>query len=170
MTRFGLRLPNHEGRLVALAVSYHLSRPGSELDPDTLREFDHGLAELLPVLEPQIGGEHVLVEITPLQTQLLSTAMSSVTSELKMYSLFDTMSGESDRPRSTAPGFDARLMQLFPDVAVEPSVASELAEDMTMLRRELPLERAKELLEEERKAAEEAERARGKWWQFWRRS
>lgn len=169
MTRFGLRLPNHQARLVALAVSYHLARPGAELDPDTLASYDHGLAELLPVLEPQIGGAHAVIEITPLQTTLLSIAMSSVTSELKMYSLFDTMSGGSDRPRSTALGFDARLMQLFPDVSAEPSVASDLAEDMTMLRRELPLERASELLAEERKAAEEAERARRKWWQFWRR-
>jgi hypothetical protein len=169
MTRFGLRLPNHEARLVALAVSYHLARPGSELDPDTLSEYDHGLAELLPVLEPQIGGAHAVIEITPLQATLLSTAMSSVTSELKMFSLFDTMSGESERPRSTAPGFDARLMQLFPDVSADPSAASDLAEDMTLLRRELPLDRAKELLEEKRKAREEAERARKRWWQFWRR-
>lgn len=169
MTRFGLRLPNHQARLVALAVSYHLSRPGAELNPDTLREYEHGLADLLPVLEPQIGGGHAVVEITPLQAMLLSTAMSSVTSELKMFSLFDTMSGESGRPRSTAPGFDARLMQLFPEVSNDPSVASELAEDMTMLRRELPLARANELLEEERKAAEEAERERRRWWQFWRR-
>lgn len=169
MTRFGLRLPNHEARLVALAVSYHLSRPGSEIDPVTLREYESGLADLLPVLEPQIGGGHAVVEVTPLQATLLSTAMSSVVSELKMFSLFDTMAGESERPRSTAPGFDARLMQLFPDVTADPSVASDLAEDMTMLRRELPLDRAKELLEEERIAAEEAERARKRWWQFWRR-
>lgn len=169
MTRFGLRLPNHEARLVALAVSYHLARPGAELDPDTLADYDHGLGELLPVLEPQIGGAHAVIEITSLQVTLLSTAMSSVTSELKMFSLFDTMSGDSDRPRSAAPGFDARLMQLFPDVSADPSAASDLAEDMTMLRRELPLERAKDLLEEERKAREEAERARKRWWQFWRR-
>jgi len=86
-----------------------------------------------------------------------------------MFSLFDTMSGASERPRSTAPGFDARLMQLFPDVSADPSAASDLAEDMTLLRRELPLDRAEELLEDERKAREEAERARRRWWQFWRR-
>ena len=169
MTRLGLRLPNHQARLVALAVSYHLSRPGSEIDPDTLREYERGLAVLLPVLEPQIGGGHVVVELSPLQATLLSTAMSSVVSELKMFSLFDTMAGESGRPRSTAAGFDSRLMQLFPEVSNDPSVASELAEDMTMLRRELPLERARELLEEERRTAEEAEKARRRWWQFWRR-
>ena len=37
-TRFSLRLPNHQARLVALAVFYHLARPGSEIDPDTLAD------------------------------------------------------------------------------------------------------------------------------------
>lgn len=168
MTRIGLRLPNHQARLVALAVSYHLSRPGSELDPDSLTEYEQGLADLLPEIDRQIGTEVATIELSPLQTTLLSTAMSSVTSELKMFSLFDTMSGESERPRSTAPGFDSRLVELFPDVSTDPSIASELAEDMTMLRRELPVGRAKELLDEQRRAAEEARRSRKRWWQFWR--
>lgn len=168
MTRFGLRLPNHQARLIALAVSYHLSLPGSELDPDTLMEYDEGLADLLPVIDRQIGAENATIELSPLQATLLHTAMSSVTSELKMFSLFDTMSGSSRRPRSTAAGFDARLMELFPEVSTEPSMASDLAEDMAMLRRELPVQRAKELLDEERRAAEEAKRSRKRWWQFWR--
>ena len=50
---------------------------------------------------------------------LLATAMSSVVSELKMYSVFDTMAGESGRPRSTAAGFDERLRSLFPEVAAD---------------------------------------------------
>lgn len=168
MTRIGLRLPNHQARLVALAVSYHLARPGSELDPDTLSAYEEGLADLLPDIERQVDDEIATIELSALQTTLLSTAISSVTSELKMYSLFDTMSGESERPRSTAPGFDDRLKELFPVVAGDPSRASDLAEDMTMLRRELPVSRAKDLLEEQRQAAEEAERKRKRWWQFWR--
>jgi len=168
VTRFALRLPQHQARLVALAVSYHLSRPGSELDPDTLSDYAHGLRELQAALDPQLEDESAQLELTPLQTVLLSTALSSVVSELKMYSVFDTMSGESRRPRSAAPGFDERLRSLFPGVAGDPAYTSQLAEDMTMLRRELPSARARELLEDER-AAREAARGRKKWWQLWRR-
>jgi hypothetical protein len=44
-----------------------------------------------------------------------------------------------------------------------------LAEDLTMLRRELPFARAREALEEERVAIEEAARNKRKPWQFWKR-
>lgn len=154
---------------MALAVFYHLQRPGSEIDPDTLLEYRHGLREVLPLLSEQLLGEEpVALELSPLQVRLLSSAFSSVISELKMYSLLDTMSGASSRPRSTAPGFDDRLRSLFPEVAGDPSYASRLAEDMTMLRRELPSERARELLEEERRQALAAKRRR-RFWQFWKR-
>ena len=168
MTHFALRLPPHQARLVALAVSYHLSRPGSEIDPETLSDYRHGLRELQPTLESHLDEDSVDLELNPLQTVLLSTALSSVVSELKMYSVFDTMSGASRRPRSTAPGFDDRLRSLFPEIAGDSAYASQLAEDATMLRRELPSARAREALEEE-KTAREAARARKKWWQFWRR-
>ncbi len=169
MTAFRLRLPQHQARLVALAVSYHLSRPGSEIDPDTLADYRHGLAEVLPVIDAQLDEREATVELNPLQAVLLSTAFSSVISELKMYSVFDTMSAGSDRPRSTARGFDDRLRTLFPEVGGDPSCASQLAQDMAMLRRELPSARAREVLEEERRAVQEASRRRRKRWQFWKR-
>jgi hypothetical protein len=169
MTRFGLRLPNYQARLIALAISYHLSRPGAELDPETLTDYEHGLAELLPAVDSQLEAQTVVVEVTPLQAVLLSTAISSVISELKMYSVFDTMSGESQRPRSTALGFDDRLRSLFPEVVGDPTYAGMLAEEMTMLRREIPSARAREVMEEQRQEALEAERGRKKRWQFWKR-
>ena len=168
MTRFALRLPPHQARLVALAISYPLSRPGSEIDPNTLSDYAHGLRELQPALETQLDTDSATLELTPLQTVLLSTALSSVVSELKMYSVFDTMSGDSRRPRSTARGFDERLRSLFPEVAGDAAYASQLAEDMTMLRRELPAGRAREKLEEERQAAETATNRR-RWWRLWKR-
>ncbi|TMB68284.1 MAG: hypothetical protein E6J43_06555 [Chloroflexi bacterium] len=168
MTRFAVRLPQHQARLVALAISYHLSRPGSETDPETLADYRHGLMELRPELDSQLEGDPALVELSPLQTTLLATALSSVASELKMYSVFDTMAGQSRRPRSTAPGFDERLRTLFPEVAGDPAYASQLAEDIIMLRRALPLGRAQEAIKEEREAAT-ARRARKRWWQVWRR-
>jgi hypothetical protein len=168
VTRFGLRLPQHQARIVALAIAYHLSRPGSELDPDTLSDYRHGLRELQSVIDAQVESEAATLELMPLQAVLLSTALSSVVSELKMYSVFDTMSGASRRPRSTAPGFDDRLRSLFPEIAGDAEYASQLAEDVTMLRRELPSARAREVIAEEKRAAEEA-RSRRRWWQVWKR-
>lgn len=168
MTLFVLHLTQHQARLIALAVSYHLSRPGSEIDPDTLSEYQQGLRDTLPLIDAQIEADLTDFELTPLQVRLLSSAFSAVISELKMYSLFDVMSGTSGRPRSTARGFDDRLRTLFPEVAGDAHHASQLAEDMTMLRRELPSGRARELLEDERKEVQAA-RAAKKPWQFWKR-
>jgi len=168
-TRFALRLPNHQGRLVALAVSYHLARPGAEIDHETLTEYQHGLAEVMPEIEAQLEAGTVALDLNPLQTVLLSAAFSSVISELKMYSTLDTMAGGSSRPRSTAHGFDDRLRTLFPEVAGDPSYASRLAEDMTMLRRQLPSGRARQIMEEERQASLAAAKPRRRPWQLWRR-
>ena len=169
MTTFTIRLPQHQARLVALAVGYHLSRPGSEIDPDSMREYTHGLAEVLPLIDAQIEDDVAALDLNATQAVLLSTAFSSVLSELKMYSLFDSMAGDSLRPRSTAAGFDDRLRWLVPEIAGDPAYAMVLAEDLTMLRRELPSQRAREVLAEQRTAAAEAKKSRRRWWQVWRR-
>jgi hypothetical protein len=169
MTTFRIKVPQHQARLVALAVGYHLARPGAEIDPETMTEYRHGLRELLPLIEAQVDEPAAEFELNPLQATMLSTAFSSVLSELKMYSVFDVMAGNSRRPRSTAAGFDDRLRDLFPAVAGDPMYATQLAEDMAMLRRDLPFARAREVLEEQRKAAEEARRRRKKFWQVWKR-
>lgn len=169
MTRFSLRLPQRQARLVALAVAYHLARPGSELDHESMQEYEHGLAEVPESLEPQLEADAATLEVQPFQVTLLATALSSVVNELKMYSVFDTMAGGSGRPRSTAPGFDDRLRSLFPEVAADPAAASDLAGEATVLRRQLPLARAREALEEDRRAAEEKRRHRRRPWQFWKR-
>src|SRR3990170_5232378 len=163
--RFSLRLPQRQARLVALAVAYHLARPGSELDRKTMREYEHGLAEMPAALEPQLDAESAMLELSSLQVTLLATAMSSVLSELKMYSVFDTMAGESGRPRSTAAGFDERLRELFAEVAADPAAADGLAGEMAMLRRELPIARARELVAEEQRLAAEGAKAGKKRWQ-----
>jgi hypothetical protein len=77
------------------------------------------------------------------------------------------MSGASRRPRSTATGFDDRLRTLFPQIDGDADYASQLAEDMTMMRRELPSARALEIIQEQRRASNEA-RAAKKRWQFWK--
>ena len=169
MTTFRLRLPQRQARLISLAVGYHLARPGSEIDRETMGEYAHGLREVQPLLDAQLEETAAEIDLNPVQAVLLSTAFSSVLSELKMYSVFDTMAGDSRRPRSTAPGFDDRLRSLFPEVTGDASYATVLAEEMTLLRRELPSARAREVIEAERRAAEEARRRR-RWWQVWRRA
>jgi hypothetical protein len=169
MTSFRVRIPQHQAKLLALAIGYHLARPGAEIDAETMAEYRHGLAEVAPIIDAQLDQSHAVFDLNALQAVLLSTAISSVLSELKMYSVFDRMAGESRRPRSTAPGFDDRLRLLFPEIAGDPGYASFLAEEMALLRRELPVARAKEALDEERQAAEEERRLQKKSWQFWKR-
>lgn len=169
MTTFRITLKQHQARLVSLAIGYHLTRPGSEIDHDTMSKYKHGLGELAPVVDAQLDEPQAAFDLNPLQGMLLSTAFSSTLSELKMYSIFDRMAGDSRRPRSTAPGFDDHLRDLFPEIAGDPSYASRLAEDMAMLRRDMPFARARELYEEERQAAGLARQQR-KSWQFWKRA
>ncbi len=166
MTRFSLRLPQRQARLVALAVAYHLARPGSELDRDTIREYEHGLSEVPQALDPQLDAQEATLELGPLQVTLLSAALSSVVNELKTYAMLDITPG--GRPRSAAPGFDDKLRSLFPEVAADAPAASDLAGEAAILRRQLPLARARELLEEQR-TADQKQRARKKPWQFWKR-
>ena len=87
--------------------------------------------------------------------------------ELNTHSMLDATAGGS-RPRSAAPAFDDKLRSLFPEVVADPGSASDLAGEAAMLRRQLPLTRARELLEEQR-VAREKQRARKKPWQFWKR-
>ena len=147
MTSFRVKVPQHQARLVVLAVGYHLSRPGAEIDPDTLSDYRHGLREVMPLIEAQVEEPAAEFALNALQATMLSTAFSSVLSELKMYATFDSMAGDSRRPRSTAAGFDDRLRDLFPAIAGDPMYASQLAQDMAILRRELPFARAREVLE-----------------------
>ncbi|MBI1885790.1 MAG: hypothetical protein HYS09_05700 [Chloroflexi bacterium] len=168
--RFALRLPQHQARLLYLAIAYHLARPGSEVDPDTLAEYEHGLAEVKLALEPQLGAESAAVELTPFQLSRLESAMLSVINELHMYPVLDSMAGASPRRRSIAPGFDETLTGLFPQLGEDRNYASQLAEDMMMVRRQLAgtVKKAQETLAEERRQAEAARR-RKKPWQFWKR-
>ena len=168
---FDLVLPQHQARLVALAVAYHLARPGSEVDPTTLSDYEHGLAEVQPALEPRLDDASVKLELTPFQMARLNTAMLSTISELKTYSLFDNVAAGTERPRSVAAGFDQTLRRLFPQMAGDAAYASDLAEDMVMLRRQLSasIRRTEEALAEEERAAGEARKAERKSWQFWKR-
>lgn len=169
--RFSLTLPQHQARLLYLALVYHLARPGSEVDPATLSDYEHGLAEAKVAMEPQLEGESASLQLSPFQMARLGSALLGLINELHMYSVFDRMAGESGRPRSLAAGFDQALRWLFPQMAEDADLASQLAEDVMMLRRELgaSIKRAQAARAEEERAAEEARKAGKKSWQRWRR-
>ena len=162
---FSLTLPQRQARLAYLALTYHLGRPGSEIDPATLKPGRKGLSGVGPILEKQLDEEEATLELTPFQLTLLGSALLGALNELKLYSLLDTMAARSSRSRSTVPGFEIVLLRLFPELAADPTVASELAQEIMLTRRELTptIERAEELLREEKEEAEESKRRRWAW-------
>ena len=167
---YALTLPQHEARLAFLAVIYHLARPGSEIDRDTLTVIEHGLAEVMPQLEEQINANSARLELSAYQLSRLGEAMLGAINELKAYPMLDTMSGGSSRPRSAAAGFDEAMRRLFPPSALDANYATRLAEDMLMLlrRMESGVSQAETAMDTERRRAKEATRRKG-FWPFGRR-
>jgi hypothetical protein len=167
---YALSLPQHEARLAFLAVIYHLGRPGSEIDRDTLTVMQHGLAEVVPRLEEQINDSSARVELSAYQLSRLGEAMLGAINELKTYPMLDAMSGGSGRPRSAAAGFDEAMRRLFPPSALDANYATRLAEDMLMLwrRMESAVSQAETAMDTERRRAQEATRHKG-FWPFGRR-
>ena len=157
MTTFTIHLPQHQARLVALAVHYHLSRPGSEIDRDTMHEYAHGLAEVLPIIDGQIEEDSRRDRPQPLQTILLSTAFSSVISASSRCTPSSTPCPA--RAAVPAPSRPASTTACAGSSRRSPATRrtpGQLAEDLTMLRRELPSQRAKELVDAQRQAVIEA--------------
>jgi hypothetical protein len=172
-----LELPNDDARIVALAVRYHLARPGSETDRATLQRRDDGLRSVDAALVPQLANALVRLELTPYQLHRLDEGLLGVTNELKAY--------EMASRRSAVPGFADTLAALYPSLA--PSAASEGSDDATgeeedaldLVERVVALRRrlasavadARAAMEREREqaalAATEAKRAQRPWWRFW---
>jgi hypothetical protein len=166
-----LQLANEDARIVALAIAYHLGRPGSETDPDTLQRHDLGLASVRTALAPYVDQARVELEVTPYQLHRIDEALLGTTNELKQY--------EMAQRRSTVPGFVDTLGRLFPELATDVTRAGDadvsaldLVERVVMLRRRLSstVREAEAALAAEREAAAASERAAPRWWQFWRRS
>ena len=164
-----LQLANEDARIVALALAYHLARPGSETDPETLQHHDLGLGRVMDALAPQIEQARVELDVTAYQLHRLDEALLGATNELKQY--------EMAQRRSSVPHFEETLGRLFPELARDVTVAEEaasaldLVERVVMLRRRLTavVQAAETALAAEREAAAAAARARPRWWQFWKR-
>lgn len=151
-----VQLANLDAKLAYLALRYHLERPGSELDPQTMQPAARGLAEVARALEPQLQQAVATIELGDDQRQRLVSAIAGATNELKTYPLL-VSSG-----RSMVPAFEEALRRLFPEVAEDPDEATQLAGHLLALRRRL------EQLAIEPSGGETPARRRGRW-QFWKR-
>lgn len=60
-----LSFRNEDARIVALAITYHLGRPGSETDPATFQRHDLGLAPVGRALDPQLAMAEVRLDLSP---------------------------------------------------------------------------------------------------------
>ena len=158
MATFHLHL--HDAHLVALAITYHLGRPGSETDAATLQRHSLGLGPVLEALDPQLDGhagelESVEVELSAYQVTRLGAALHGTVNELKQFG----MAGG----RSAVPGFAEAFARHFPDAADGAAVeAMDLVPDAVGLRRrfDAAIREAEAEVEAAREAAlAEAERA-----------
>ena len=166
MPRISLR--NEDARIVALAIAYHLGRPGSETDPATLQRHDGGLGPVGAALEPGLEAARVEVELSAYQLHRLGEALLGLTNELKAFGIAPG--------RSVVPGFAGTAGRLFPELADgaegQADAALDLVTHVVMLHRRLgqALRDADVALEAQRAAAE-AERAAAErpWWKVWAR-
>ena len=162
-----LSLQNRDARIVALAVAYHLGRPGSETDPLTLQRHDAGLGPVAAALEPGLQYAQVEVELSPYQLHRLGEALLGLTNELKQWEL--------SHGRSAVPGFATVAVELFPelsDASEANGAALDLVTHVVMLHRRLgqALREADADLAAQR-AVEETRRRNepAPWWKVWSR-
>ncbi len=171
-----IRLQPDDARLAALAVVYHLGRPGSELDAATLQPHEAGLGPLQPAIEGQLGLAVTTLDVTAYQLARLGEALLGTVNELKQYELSEG--------RSVVPGFADAFARLFPAHASEEGGALDLASQGVMLRRRLDNAVREATAQVEAARAAEAERAaaggapsgeaggaerRSLWQRLWRR-
>ena len=155
-----LQLRDEDARIVYLACVYHLGRPGSETDPETLQRHDLGLQSIHDAILPALGHAVVKVEVSPYQLMRIAEALLGVVNELKQYAIADG--------RSAVPRFVETLHWLYPDTKDDPGVAMDLVQHPVMLRNALgrAIEDATRQVEAARAAQQQARQAeRGHWWQ-----
>ena len=126
---FALRLTHDEPRLVFLALVYHLARPGSELDPDTLEATPRGLRDVKVRLGSHVLDDSVVIELDETQYRKLLSAIYGSVNELRVLH----MRGDS----GGVPRFRATALDLFPSLSQDADAPLELAEAMMMLHRRL---------------------------------
>ena len=154
-----------EARLAYIAIAYHLARPGSELDPQTRTQAQHGLAEVARQVQPQLKLASVTIDLDPFQLERLGSAILGAANELKVYPMLEERpADEGGGRRSMVPGFDETLRHLFPQVEEDAEEAVALVEPLIALKRRL--DEAGNAAAPSTSAAPPARSP----WQFWRRA
>ena len=159
-----IQLQNTDARITYLAVVYHLGRPGSEIDPETLGGHRASLEPMNEAIRAQLDNAVVTVDIAPWQLQRLGRALLGVSNELRQYGISEG--------RSVVPGFSEALTEFWPESARDPDVASDLVQHAVMLRRRLDAaigEAEAEMAAAQAAADLERAERRGRWWQVWKR-
>ncbi len=159
-----IQLQNVDARVASLAVVYHLGRPGSEIDPETLREHRASLEPVQAAIREQLDNAVITLDVAPWQVQRLGQALLGASNELRQYGIAEG--------RSVVPGFSEAVAEFWPESVEDPSVASDLVQHAVMLRRRLDAvigEAEAEMAAAQAAAEAEREARRGRWWQVWKR-
>ena len=158
-----IQLRNTDARIVYLAVVYHLGRPGSEIDPETMGNHRAALLPIVETVHTQLEAAIVTLELEHWQVQRLGQAVLGVSNELRQY--------EISEGRSMVPQFSKTVRDFWPESEQDPSIVSDLIQQTVMLRRQLhALISSAEAEMAAAAAAKEAQRMRQKrWWQVWKR-
>jgi len=151
-----LQLSNLDARLAYLALQYHLSRPGSELQRETGGPPSEGLASLGPELEAQLDKAVVAIELSDQQRERMGSAIAGAINELKSTPLLAAAGRQS-----MVPAFREALQRLFPDAADDPDEATQLARHLLTLRGRLEYVPTA--------AVEEQSQQPRSRWRFWQR-
>jgi hypothetical protein len=160
-----LQLRNQDARIAYLATVYHLGRPGSETDPQTLQKHDLGLQSVHDEIVPQLEQAVVEVEVSAYQLLRLGQALQGVSNELKQYGMA--------RGHSAVPRFQETVESLFPETKQDPGLAIDVVQHAVMLHRRLSGALQQAQREAARAAGEQRPATDGAgrpWWKFWRRS
>jgi hypothetical protein len=159
-----IQLQNADARIAYLGVVYHLGRPGSEIDPETLQEHRASLEPVGQAIRAQLDNAVITIELGPWQVQRLGQALLGASNELRQFGISEG--------RSTVAGFSEAMAEFWPATADDPALASDLVQHAVMLRRRLDAvigEAEAEMAAAQAAAEAERQSRRGSWWQVWKR-
>lgn len=159
-----IQLQNVDARIASLAVVYHLGRPGSEIDPETMQEHRASLEPVQAAIRGQLDNAVITLDLQPWQVQRLGQAIQGASNELRQYGISEG--------RSVVPGFSEVVGEYWPETVDDPSAASDLVQHAVMLRRRLDAvisEAEAEMAATQAAAEAERQARRGSWWQVWKR-
>ena len=157
-----LQFRSEDARIVYLATIFHLGRPGSETDPNTLQRHDLGLQAIHDYLVPRLNQAVVEVEASPYQVVRLGEALLGCANELKQFSIA--------QGRSMVPRFADTVRELYPETAEEPGAAMDLVQHPVMLRNRMrqAVEDAQAQIQAAIEEQRAQERAQKRWWEVWK--